>query len=104
MSLKNLDELPGKRIAHVLVKEHDEPGPSAMLRIFLVFDDGDVYEFYSGKGDIQGTGVHKGSGLEGALRYGREASILQWHPEPTVLPESVRVRPHWLSTYLSGRC
>jgi hypothetical protein len=85
MSFKHLDEIIGKRIEHIVVKESER---SPRTRFFLVFDDGDAYELWSQFGDLAGSGMDGRSGLGGVLRYGAPAPIIEQHPAPLPLPAS----------------
>jgi hypothetical protein len=83
MDFKHLDEIIGKRIAHIVVKESEG---SPRMCFFLVFDDGDAYELWSQFGDLAGSGMYGRSGLGGVLRYGAPASTIEQHPAPHPLP------------------
>ena len=61
-----LPKLVGKTIAHVVLKEGS--GPAAQL--FLVFDDGTYYEFYS-DAPIDGAGAVDVGGVEKVIEYGK---------------------------------
>ena len=64
---KVLPQLVGKTISHIVMKEGS--GPAAQL--FLVFDDGSYYEFYS-DAPIDGAGAVERGGVETVIEYGKK--------------------------------
>lgn len=79
MSFSHLDQIVGQRIAGVVVKSGSQ---SPLSQVFLVFDDGSVYEFYSGFAWISGTWMNKANGMETALSYMPTRAIIEQHPKP----------------------
>jgi len=66
MRFKYLEDLIGKRIAHIVVKERSK---QPIGQLILVFEDGSCYEIYCQTGDFSGGDMGGTSGLPEALRY-----------------------------------
>ena len=80
MRFKHLNEIIGKRISHVVVKERSR---QPMGQVIIVFEDGDCYEFYSQHADLSGSGMSGTGGLAEAQRYmAQEATLIKTYPEP----------------------
>jgi hypothetical protein len=67
--------LVGKTIREVVLK--DGTGPLAQL--FLVFDDGTHYEFYS-DGSISGSGYIEPGGFEKVISLGKPNQVVVYPP------------------------
>lgn len=65
-----VEQIIGKRISGVVIKKTKKPGGSPTGQLFLLFDDGSYYEFYTYGCDIGTTGgvVQEGS-YDAVLNY-----------------------------------
>jgi len=64
-----VEQIIGKRISGVVIKETKAPGGSPTNQLFLLFDDGSYYEFYTYGCDIGTTaGVVQG-GYDSVVSY-----------------------------------
>jgi hypothetical protein len=79
VTYKNLDDIVGQRIVGVLAKDGDK---SPCAQVFLIFEDGSAYEFYSVYGSIAGTWMHGTGGMDMALRYLPNKRVGEQHPVP----------------------
>lgn len=50
------EEIIGKKIIGVIIKQAKEPGSTPQSQLYLLFDDNSHYEFYSYSGAITNTG------------------------------------------------
>lgn len=68
-----IEDIIGKTIKHVVVKESDS-APTA--QVFLIFTDDTHYELYSSNGIIRGAGSVDPGGLEWVRAYLPEKKIV----------------------------
>jgi hypothetical protein len=70
---RGMEQIVGKTIAHVIVRER---GNTPQSQLFLLFTDGTYYEFYSTEGNIYATrGVERGN-TEQVRAYMSSGSIV----------------------------
>lgn len=64
-----VEQIVGRRIVGVVIKHRDKPEAAVTSQLFLLFEDGSYYEFYTYNCSVSTTGGVVQGGLNEVLAY-----------------------------------